>query len=324
MLKTLGDDGLDLSGLEMAAAIVARHMPPTPTIHWPLLSRRAGAEVWVKHENHTPIGSFKLRGGLVYLTRLKAAEPDLPGVITATRGNHGQSIGLAARMLGIPATILVPHGNSPEKNAAMKAFGVELIEHGEDFQEAREYAGSLADARGLHGIPPFHPWLVQGVASYGLELFRDHPDLKAVYVPIGMGSGICGLISARDALGLATEIVGVVADQAPSYALSFDAGRPVNTNAAETIADGVACRTPDPDAVNIICRGAARVIRVAEAEIIAAMAAYLSDTHNLAEGAAAVALAGLLKDKERHGDDKVGVIHSGGNADRELLARVLA
>ena len=314
---------LKLPELEAAAALVHEHLGPTPLHHWPLLSARAGAEVWVKHENHTPIGAFKIRGGLVYLTRLKAQNPDLAGVVTATRGNHGQSIGLAARQLGLTATIVVPAGNNPEKNAAMKAFGVELIEHGADFQEAREFCQQLADARGLHIIPPFHPWLVQGVASYALEMFSKMRDLDTVYVPIGMGSGICGVIGARDALGLKTEVIGVVAEGAPGYALSYAAGRPVATNSAQTIADGLATRSPDALAVDVICRGAADIVSVTDAEIAAAMAAYVTDTHNLAEGAGAAPLAALLAERETRAGRRVGLILSGGNVDRLLLTKVL-
>ncbi|MGH6662558.1 MAG: threonine dehydratase, partial [Rhodospirillales bacterium] len=219
----------DRDELEAARAVVSGRLPPTPAIHWPQLAARTGAEVWVKHENHTPTGAFKIRGGLNFMARLKAERPDCTGVITATRGNHGQSVALAAAGVGLTATILVPRGNNPEKNAAMRAFGAELIEHGNDYQEAREYAVGLARERGLQEIPPYHPWLVAGVASYALELFDAVPDLDTVYVPIGMGSGICGVIAAREALGLATRIVGVVAEAAPCYALSFDAGLPVAT-----------------------------------------------------------------------------------------------
>jgi threonine dehydratase len=299
-------------------------MPPTPQIAWPLLGHRAGAEVWVKHENHTPIGAFKLRGGLVYLADLKAAQPATPGVITATRGNHGQSIALAATRLGIPATIVVPHGNSREKNAAMRAFGAALVEHGSDFQEAAEFAAGLAEERRLHFVRSFHPLLVAGVATYALELLRGVADLDTVYVPIGMGSGISGMIQVRDALGLATRIVGVVAEGAPAYALSFAAGKAVPTNAAETMADGLACRSPDPLALETILGGADRVVTVADAAIRAAMRHYYTDTHNLAEGAGAAALAALLQEKDRMRGKRVALILSGGNVDREVFGEVLA
>ena len=223
---------IPLKDIETAAEIVYRHMRPTPEISWPLLNERAGAEVIVKHENHTPIGAFKVRGGLNYMTRLKEAEPDCPGVITATRGNHGQSVSRAATAVGLRSVIYVPQGNNPEKNAAMRAFGAELMVHGEDFQESREEAARVGEAEGLHMIPPFHPNLVAGVGTYALELLQAHPDLDTVYVPVGMGSGICGLISARDGLGLKTRIVGIVADRAPAYALSFE--RPANPSTPTT------------------------------------------------------------------------------------------
>ena len=315
---------IPLKDIEAAAQIVYRHMRPTPEISWPLLNARTGADVIVKHENHTPIGAFKVRGGLNYMTRLKEAEPDCPGVITATRGNHGQSVSRAATAVGLRSVIYVPHGNNSEKNAAMEAFGAELMVHGDDFQESREEAGRVGEKEGLHMIPPFHPDLVAGVGTYALELFQAHPDLDTVYVPVGMGSGICGLISARDGLGLKTKIVGIVADRAPAYALSFEAGEPVNTNDADTFADGVACRSPDPQAVEIINAGADRIVRLAEDEFRAAMRAYFYDTHNIAEGAGAGPLAGLLQEKDKMAGRKVGVILSGGNADKAQFLDAMA
>ena len=315
---------LTLEQLHEGREIVRRHMPPTPSYHWPLLSARTGAEVWVKHENHTPTGAFKVRGGLVYMTKLKQSEPDCPGVISATRGNHGQSVARAATALGLKSVIVVPHGNNPEKNAAMKAFGAELIEHGQDFQEAFEFAVGLAGERGLHLVPVFHPWLLMGVGTYALELFEAHGDLDTVYAPIGMGSGICGLITARDLLGLETKLVGVVAENAPAYALSFDAGKPVSTNTADTMADGVACRAPNAEAVKIICEGADRVVRVAEEEFLDAMAAYFVDTHNACESAAAGPLAALMKERATMAGKKVGLILSGGNSDRVMFGQALA
>ena len=313
-----------LTELEDAAVLVHAHMPATPTHRWPLLSARVGADVWVKHENHTPIGAFKVRGGIVYMDALKRSGAKVAGVITATRGNHGQSIARAASMAGIPSVILVPHGNSIEKNAAMRAFGAELIEHGQDFDEAKQEATRLAEARGLHMIPSFDPALVKGVATYGLELFRAVPDLDAVFVPIGMGSGICGLIAARDLLGLSTEIIGVVAQNAPAYALSFEAKHPVPTNTARTFADGMAVRGPHPTAVDIICRGAADVVRVTEDQIADAVRLIYEATHNLAEGAGAAPLAGLIAGRDRWAGRKVAVILSGGNIDRPLYADILS
>lgn len=317
-------DWLALEELTAARDIVYTHMQPTPTLTWPLLNQRTGGEIWVKHENHTPIGAFKVRGGLVYLTRLRAEHPDLAGVLTASTGNHGQSIGRAAGMVGLPATIVVPEGNNPGKNAAIRALGVDLREEGSDFQAAREYAEGLAAEHNLHMVPPFHPWLVQGVASYGLELFEAQPDLDTVYVPIGLGSGICGVIAARDALGLKTKVVGVVAEGAPCYALSFAERRVVATNGVDTIAEGLAVRQPDAAALEIILSGAERVVAVSDDDILAAMSAYFTDTHNLAEGAGGAALAALLKERDAMAGKKTGVVLSGGNVDRDLMRRILA
>ena len=315
---------LTLAELDAAALLVHAVVPPTAAISWPLLSQRAGCEVWVKHENHTQLGAFKLRGGLVYVDRLKQAEPKIPGVVSATRGNHGQSLAFAARRAGLAAVIVVPHGNSREKNAAMRALGAELIEHGADFDAAYAHARTLAEQRGLHMVRAFHPWLVLGVASYALEFLRAVADMDTVYAPVGQGSGICGILAARDALGLGTRVVGVVAANAPAYARSLERGQPVATDSADTIADGVAVRHPDPDALAIIRRGAERVVTVSEAAIRAAMRHYFSDTHNVAEGAGALALAALLQERDRMHGRKVGLILSGGNVDRNLYAQVLA
>jgi len=313
-----------LDDLEAATALVHAHMPPTPAICWPLLCARAGAELWVKHENHNRTGAFKQRGGYVYMDDLRRGHPEITGVIAATRGNHGQSVALAARDVGLFATIVVPHGNSVEKNAAMRAFGAELVEHGADFQEALEHARALAAEKRLHMLASFHPLLIRGVASYALELFAAHDDLDTVYVPIGLGSGICGVLAARDALGLRTDVVGVVAENAPSYALSFAKGEPVSTNSAETMADGMACRVPVAEAVATINRGAARVVTVSEDDIAAAMRHYFTDTHNVAEGAGAAPLAALMKEQEAMAGKRVGLILSGGNVDRDLYQSVLA
>src|SRR6185295_11219888 len=313
-----------LAELEAALPLVRSVVPATPQHAWPLLARRTGAQVWVKHENHTPIGAFKIRGGVIYLDALKRSGRQFSGVVTATRGNHGQSIALAAARAGIPCAIFVPHGNSREKNAAMQAFGAELVVAGADFDESREHAAKFSTERGYHYVPSFHADLVKGVATYALEMFRAKPDLDAVYAPIGMGSGICGLISARDLLGLRTDIIGVVADSAPAVALSFDQGRLVNTNAAATFADGMACRVPVAEPVDIIRRGAARLVRVTEDEIADAIRAYYTDTHNLAEGAGAAPLAALLKERTSMQGKRIGLILSGGNIDREPFADVLA
>lgn len=312
----------ELSELQAAGELVHRTVTPTAQICWPLLSRRAGAEVWVKHENHTPIGAFKVRGGLIYMDAIKR-QGGTKRVLAATRGNHGQSIAFAAARAGLDSTIVVPRGNSPGKNAAMQAFGAELIEHGRDFQEALEHALTLAGENGVTLVPSFDMSLAKGVASYALELLYAAPDLNTVYVPIGLGSGICGLISARDALGLKTHIVGVVSENAAAYALSFDAGEPGSTNSADTVADGMACRVPVAEALEIIHAGAERIVQVSDEEILDAMAHYLTDTHNLAEGAGAAPLAALLNEKERMAGKKVGLILSGGNADPDLVERVL-
>ena len=314
----------DLETLETAAALVRRVVPPTPQYCWPLLSQRVGAEVWVKHENHTPIGAFKIRGGLVYLDEIKRSQPEIHGVVTATTGNHGQSIALAATRLGLEATIIAPFGNSPEKNCAMAGFGARLVEAGHDFQAAYEYAVALAERERLHLVRSYDALLVRGVASYALELFQAVPDLDTVYVPIGLGSGICGVIAAREALRLRAEIVGVVAENAPTYALSFAAGVPVSTNSADTMAGGLAVRVPDPEALDIICRGAARIVAVSEAEIRRAMRIMFTATHNVAEGAGAAPLAAALRERERLRGKRVAVIQSGGNIDRALFAEILA
>jgi threonine dehydratase len=311
----------DLSQLERAQGVVAAAMPPTPAYAWPLLSERLGASVIVKHENHTPTGAFKVRGGLVYLDRLKRERPETTGIISATRGNHGQSLAFAASRHGVPVTIYVPSGNSVEKNRAMRAFGADLVEHGEDFQAAREQAIRHAEASALHIVPAFHPDLVLGVATYALELLRKAPDLDVLYVPIGQGSGICGCILARDLLGLKTEIVGVQSTEAPSYALSFAAGTVVKTNSSDTLADGMATRVPDPDALAIIRKGASHIVQVTDGEIGAAIRAYWTDTHNLAEGAGAAALAAALQEKAKLRGKRVGLILSGGNIDFDLFKR---
>ena len=298
-------------------------IPATPQIRWPLLCNRLAADVWVKHENHTPLGAFKVRGGIVYMDALKRRSPGTKGVIAATRGNHGQSIAFAAARLGLHAVIVVPHGNSTEKNAAMRALGAELIEHGQDFQDALECASRLAPVRGLHLVRSFDESLVRGVASYALELFDAVPNLDAVYVPIGLGSGICGTIAARDALGLETEIIGVVAEAAPAYALSAAAGRAVSATVGATIADGMAVRVPDPEALGVIVGGAARIVVVGDAEIRAAMRILFTDTHNVAEGAGAAALAALAKEAAKMQGRKVAVIQTGGNVDRSVFAEVL-
>lgn len=299
-------------------------VPPTPAHAWPLLARRTGAHVIVKHENHTPIGAFKVRGGVTYLDGLKRREPNVKGVVTATRGNHGQSIALSAARAGLACTIFVPEGNSTEKNAAMRAFGAELRIVGADFDACRPHSEAYAAEHGYHYVPSFHADLVKGVATYALELFTAAPDLDTVYAPIGMGSGICGLITVRDLLGLKTEIVGVVAREAPCVALSYEQGGLVPTNSAATFADGMACRDPQAAPMDIMRKGAARIVQVSEDEIADAIRAYYTDTHNLAEGAGAGALAALIQERERMAGKRVGVILSGGNVDLVRYGRWLA
>lgn len=314
----------DLAALRQAVNLIRPSIPATPQFAWPLLAERLGCEVWVKHENHTPTGAFKVRGGLVYVDQLMRREPGISGLISATRGNHGQSMALAARKAGLPIVIVVPEGNAREKNAAMAALGAEVIEHGRDFDAARARAAELAVQRGLHFVPSLHPDLIRGVATYALELFEAAPPLKRIYVPIGLGSGICGVIRTRDLLGLDTEVIGVVSAAADGYAQSFAAGRIICTDSADTIADGMACRMPQPEALEIIRAGAARIVRVDDDEIRQAMRIYHEDTHNLAEGAGAAALAALIQEREINRGERAAVVLSGANVDRAALAAILA
>lgn len=314
---------LDRADLDYATAIVRAVMPATPAFGWPLLSAAVGSDVVVKHENHTAVGAFKMRGGLVFVDRLRERRPDATGLASATRGNHGLSLSFAGARAGLRVTIVVPHGNSSDKNAAMRALGAEVIEHGHDFQAAREFASSLAqDDPGLEIVPPFHPDLVLGVATYALELFEQAGELDAVYVPVGMGSGCSALIAVRDLLGLRTEIVGVVSERADATARSFAAGRPVEGESADTFVDGVACRVPDPEAIRRIVGGAARIITVPEDATADAMRLLFRTTHNVPEPAGALAVAGLVADPQR--GERVAVIQTGGNIDSDMLAEVLA
>jgi len=315
--------GLEMTELEQAAALVRTVVPRTPQYAWPKLGRRAGCTVWVKHENHTPTGAFKVRGGLVYLDQLRRAEPGLRGVITATRGNHGQSIAFAAARAAVPATIYVPHGNSVDQNTAITAFGARLIEFGKDFDEAKQEAQRAAAAGRLHFVPSFHRHLVAGVATYALELLSSLDRLDAVYVGVGMGSGISGLIAVRDLLGLKTDVIGVGAANAPATALSFAARSVVNTASARTFADGLATREPNTEAIAAICRGAARIVEVSEDEIAEAMRVYFDDTHQVAEGAGAAPLAALLQEREKMARKHVAVVLSGGNIERARFLQVL-
>jgi threonine dehydratase len=313
-----------LAQIEEAQAIVYRYMPPTPQYTWPLLNQRLGTEAWIKHENHTPVGAFKLRGALVYIEWLKQADPGLSGVVAATRGNHGQGVGMAAGFIGLKAVIVVPYGNSIEKNRAMQAQGVELVEHGHDFQESLEFARALATERGFAMVDSFHERLVMGTATYALEFFKGAPPLDAIYVPIGLGSSICGVAAARNALGIKTEIIGVVSAASPSYALSFAQHKIVEAPAATLIADGLACRKPNPSAMESIWNNVARIVEVSDAEIVDAMRVYYQDTHNLAEGAAAAALAASIRQISVLGGRRIGLVLTGANVDSSVFAKILA
>ncbi|MFD0980714.1 threonine dehydratase [Tropicimonas aquimaris] len=314
---------LSAAELEVAATLVHSQVPPTPLHHWPLLSGAVGAELWVKHENHAPTGAFKVRGGVTFIDWLRRTDPHAAGICTATRGNHGQSQARAARAAGLRALIYVPEGNSQEKNAAMRAFGGELVVHGSDFDAAREEAFRVAGAEGLTIVPPFHRELVRGVATYGWEMFRAAPDLDTVYVPIGCGSGICGTILARDALGLSTRVVGVVSERAACAQLSVAAGALVETDTARTFADGMAVRVPVQEAFDIYAAGADRIVTVSEDEIAEAIRLLFRATHNVAEGAGAAALAALMQEREAMAGRKVGIVLSGGNVDMPLFRQIL-
>ena len=314
----------DRDELDEATAVVRRHVPPTPQYAWPMLDEVAGSSVIVKHENHTPVGAFKVRGGLVYMHRLVRERPEVRGVVSATRGNHGQSLAFAGRHAGRSVTIVVPHGNSVEKNAAMRALGAEVVEHGADFQEARERSLEIAAERGLEPVPPFHRDLVLGVATYALELFEGAGRLDTVYVPVGMGSGINALIAVRDLLGLDTRIVGVVSERAPSTQLSFEHGAVVTTDAAATFVDGVATRSPDPVAIEGIVAGAEMIIAVSDDATAEAMRIIFRTTHNVAESAGAIALAGLLSEAVERRGERSAFVLCGGNVDTAQFREVLA
>ncbi|WP_029920785.1 threonine dehydratase [Nevskia soli] len=313
----------DKSEIDAAAAVIYCSVAPTPQYAWPLLAQRLGTEVWVKHENHLPVGAFKLRGALVYFEALRRREPQVRGVIAATRGNHGQAVAYAASRVGLEAVVVVPHGNSREKNAAMRALGAELIEHGEDFQESVGHAIELAQLRGLHRVPSFHRDLLCGAATFWLELFTRAPQLDVVFAPIGLGSNICGAAAARAATGSRARIIGVVSAGATAYAQSFAERRIIESPVSTRLADGLACRTPDPGAMAIIWETVDRIIEVSEDEVAGAMRACFSDTHNVAEGAGAAALAGALKLRGELRGLRVGLPLSGGNVDREVFAEVL-
>jgi threonine dehydratase len=320
----MDESTFSLGNLEAAARQVYRYMPPTAQYAWPLLGEELGSELWVKHENHTPTGAFKVRGGITFMDWLRAEHPDCRGIVTATRGNHGQSQALAASRLGLAAHIVVPRGNAREKNEAMRSFGARLTEYGADFDEARQEAQRIAVAENLFLVPPFHPSLVVGVASYALELCRAVADIDRLYVPIGCGSGICGVISARDALGLKTEVIGVVSTEATAAQQAFASGVPVSTSSARTFADGMAVRAVIPEALSIYRRGAERVIAVSDDEIAEAMRVYFRCTHNVSEGAGAAPLAAAMQEKALNKGARIAVILCGGNVDSDVFQTVLA
>jgi len=313
-----------LDALEAADRLVKTVMPPTPQYHWPLIDRLTGTTTWVKHENYTPIGAFKIRGGLVYMDQLKRSQPNVEGVVTATRGNHGQSVAFAAARHGLKALVVVPHGNSREKNEAMRALGAELIEYGDDFQASLEHAAELARQRGWHPIPAFDPALVAGVGTYSMEFLRAVPALQTVYVPIGLGSGICGMLAAKEALGRSVEVVGVVSSAAPAYKRSLEGTELVSCPVETVIADGVACRTPNATALGLMRGRVARVVDVSDAEVAQAMRDIFASTHNVVEGAGALGLAALRKERDAMRGRTVGIVFTGANVDADVFARVLS
>jgi len=314
----------DRAAIEAAARFLEPLVPPTPQYVWPQVAAAFGTEVWLKHENHTPIGAFKARSGAMYFRKLMEREPACRGVITATRGNHGQAVALAARRFKLPATVYVPHGNSVEKNAAMRAMGVTLVEHGQDFQEAREEAARAGQRAGLHMVPAFHADIVLGVSTYWAELFRAAPDLDVVYVPIGQGSGICAAAAARNAWSPRTKIVGVVSAHAATFARSFAARRVVESPVETFLGDGMACRRPDTDALALIIANVGRIVEVTDTELAAAMRAIFAMTHNVAEGAGAAAFAAAWRERESLAGQRVGIAVTGGNVDTPVFADVLA
>ena len=313
-----------LEEVREAAEIVYRLMQPTPQYRWPLLCARLGTEVWVKHENHTPIAAFKARTAIVYTEKLLRREPGIRGLIAATRGNHGQSVALAAQRKNLECIIVVPQGNSVEKNAAMRAQGAKLIEHGEDFQSSFEYAVKLAAKLNYHLVPPYHRDIVLGIATYWLELFSAVREVDVAYVPIGMGSGICSAAAVRNSLGLRTKLIGVVSDQAPMYALSFEQRRIVEAPARTKLADGLACRKGNDEALPVMLENVDHMVRVTEDEVAAAMRAMFTDSHNAVEGAGAASLAAALKEKPALEGKRVALVATGGNVDHDVFARVLS
>jgi len=314
----------NLDELHQAKELIHTVMPATPAYNWPQINSNTGCNVWVKHENHTPTTAFKVRGGIYLLDKLSRSKNKPPGIISATRGNHGQSLSFSGASKGIPVVIVAPECNSADQNRAIKSFGAKLILHGVDFEASRQYSHKLQEENGYFHVPPFCRDLVIGVATYALEFMSAVKDLDTIYVPVGMGSGICGLIKTRDLLGLKTKIVGVVAEGAPTFYQSFQAGHIIPTSEANTIADGVATSSPMEEGFEIIKHGAERIVKVSDQQIAEAMYQYYKFTHNLAEGAGATALAALNKEKQLMAGKKVGVILTGGNIDFKRFCEYVA
>jgi threonine dehydratase len=314
----------DAAAIAEAADFLRELVPPTPQFVWPQVAAAFGAEVWIKHENHTPIGAFKARSVAVYFRELLRREPGIAGVITATRGNHGQAVGLAARLFKLPATIYVPRGNSVEKNAAMRALGAALVEHGDDFQESREEAMRVAARDGLHLVPSYHLDIVKGVATYWAELFRAAPDLDVIYVPIGMGSGICAAAAARNLFSPRTKIVGVCSAHALASARSFAAREVVEAPVSTKLGDGMACRKLDGESIATMVENVERIVEVTDAELAEAMRAIFRMTHNVAEGAGAAGFAAAWRERASLAGRRVGLPMTGGNVDAPAFADVLA
>ena len=315
---------ISLKEIMKARNVIYRHLKPTPLIHHRPLSEITGFQTYVKHENHNPTGAFKVRGGLNLIASLPQEERKR-GVITATRGNHGQSIAMASRIFGIPCTILVPHGNNPEKNRAMRGFGAELVEYGRDFDEARQRAEEIREQKGLRYIHVANePLLINGVGTYSLEIFEELPDVDVIIVPIGGGSGACGAIAVCQALSPKVKVIGVQAEKAPSVYLSWREGRIIETESADTFADGLATRVPFEMTFNIIRSGISDIVTISEEEIKSSIRLLLETTHNLAEGAGAASLAAGLKIRDQLRGRKVVIILSGGNIDVATLKWILS
>ncbi len=317
------DMDVSFQGILAARKTVYRHLKPTPLIGHPLLSEWLGFPAWVKHENHNPTGSFKIRGGFNLVSHLSESEKSR-GVITATRGNHGQSVALACRTYGVRCVIAVPEGNNPEKNEAMKAFGSELLVHGRDFDEARERVEQIQAEQRLRYIHSANePLLVEGVGTYALEILEELPDVDCILVPVGGGSGISGVLTAVRAAAPKVQVIGVQAANAPSIYLSWKKGEKVTTDSADTMADGLATRVPFEMTFDIIHRYVDEVVTVTEEELMEAVFRIFQTTHNVAEGAGAATTAAAFKLRSRLAGKKVALVLSGGNITASLFQQVL-